>query len=832
MAEIKEQFIQVKTKANFVTKLTNGEIKDSSIAFIEDSSEIWAKGKYYPCPYTKEFLDNKFNEYISLLQKGQANGVATLDANGKIPVAQMPENGELSASLYKIVDTLPTTGIDTSKIYLVPASATTAKNNKTEYIYLGDPNKAYDESKWEKLGDEQKSSTVTTPGGSITVDTALIENSPNPVAGGVVKAKIDEIDTKLAKKVESSDYTTKMTAIDSKLKTLENKTIDVDAELKDSPNPVQNRAVNAAVLNLNTAIGKKANSTDLNAATGKITTLETNAATILSVTGEGNGISGISKSGNTITATKGNFLTSAAGLATTAALNDGLAEKADINHNHDTKYAAKEHTHPEYAQSSALNDYVTKTALDGKNFLTATSLNGYVNEVQPDGTSGNGIANITKEGKVLKVTKSTFLTEHQSLAGYATQTWVNEQGFAIGTIPTKVSDLTNDSGFLTNTALNGYVNNVKVTGVANGNGIASIAKNGKDINVTQGAFLTAIDGIIAETGEAVAGRGVADISIRGNKLVKKTGTFVTPATLGDAIDSYVSNKGYLTENNLNEKLKETVTIKLVSDKSASDTNLNGAKVTVKSGDTTVSTQTWQGTPINVKVPCDKEVTIEAAAVKMYAKPKVLKYVPSPLYNREVTLTYKALETGVFIIDKNDKTYKTAGEFTDSGTDIKDVIGTLLVTDNAAIVVANCGLKLIDWGPNVLVDGCTVANDKTTAVQDFAGAANTAAIMKATSSSSQTAAAVCYNYIFGNSRRGHLMSAGEGAVIQRMCRDIYSLMRSIGIDSSSIIDLNSSYWTSTQKDASSAYRYFMTTDSPGYAAKETTTRVIPIYSLYD
>lgn len=379
-------------------------------------------------------------QQIPLSQKGVTNGVATLDANGKVPVEQMPTtktingasifgsgNLQLSASLYKIVDTLPTTGIDTSKIYLVPASATTAKNNKTEYIYLGDPNKAYDESKWEKLGDEQKSSTVTTPGGSITVDTALIENSPNPVAGGVVKAKIDEIDTKLAKKVESSDYTTKMTAIDSKLKTLENKTIDVDAELKDSPNPVQNRAVNAAVLNLNTEIGKKANSTDLNAATGKITTLETNAATILSVTGEGNGISSISKSGNTITATKGNFLTSAAGLATTAALNDGLAGKADVNHNHDTKYAAKEHTHPEYAQSSALNDYVTKTALDGKNFLTNTALNGYVNEVQPDGTqSGNGIANITKEGKVLKVTKATFLTQHQSLADYATQAWVRQ----------------------------------------------------------------------------------------------------------------------------------------------------------------------------------------------------------------------------------------------------------------------------------------------------------------------------------------------------------------------------------------------------------------------
>lgn len=369
-------------------------------------------------------------QQIPLSQKGVANGVATLDAKGKVPVEQMPTtktingasifgsgNLQLSASLYKIVDTLPTTGIDTSKIYLVPASATTAKNNKTEYIYLGDPNKAYDESKWEKLGDEQKSSTVTTPGGSITVDTALIENSPNPVAGGVVKAKFDEVDGKLADKVESSDYTTKMTAIDSKLETLENKTIDVDAELKDSVNPVQNRAVNAAVLNLNTEIGKKANSTDLNAATGKITTLETNAATILSVTGEGNGISSISKSGNTITATKGNFLTSAAGLATkNDILPDTLASKG---------IATKTWVNEQGFATGTIPTNVSQLTNDS-GFLTNTALNGYVNEVQPDGTSGNGIANITKEGKVLKVTKSTFLTEHQSLANYATQAWVRQ----------------------------------------------------------------------------------------------------------------------------------------------------------------------------------------------------------------------------------------------------------------------------------------------------------------------------------------------------------------------------------------------------------------------
>ena len=746
-------------------------------------------------------------QQIPLSQKGVTNGVATLDDKGKVPVEQMPTtktingasifgsgNLQLSASLYKIVDTLPTTGIDTSKIYLVPASATTAKNNKTEYIYLGDPNKAYDESKWEKLGDEQKSSTVTTPGGSITVDTALIENSPNPVAGGVVKAKIDEIDTKLADKVESSDYTTKMTAIDSKLKTLENKTIDVDAELKVSTNPVQNTAVKKAVDDLNTAIGKNANSTDLNAATGKITTLETNAATILSVTGKGNGISSISKSGNTITATKGNFLTSAAGLATTAALNDGLAGKADVDHNHDTKYAAKEHTHPEYAQSSALNDYVTKTALAGKNFLTATALNGYVNEVQPEGASGNGIANITKEGKVLKVTKSTFLTEHQSLAGYATQTWVNEQGFATGTIPTKTSQLNNDSGFLVDTVEKAHFNELYMEESPESNGIADIW---------------------------------IDNTNKKELCVRKT-KFVKPENLETAIDNYASNKGYLTENNLNEKLKETVTIKLVSDKSASDTNLNGAKVTVKSGDTTVSTQTWQGTPIKVEVPCDKEVTIEAATVKMYAKPKVLKYVPSPLYNREVTFTYKALELGVFIIDTNDNLINK-----DSWSPAmqETTVGVALITEKVAIVISTGLHTNLSWSETEqLVGGVTTTTDRTVAETDYKGKANTEAIVKVLGQNAP-AAYYCSNYTFKNGKKGYLMAAGESEEIFVNIREILELLKYINPDTT---DLGNgiSVWTSTQSDDSRAWYNEGIMLKITYKTLFDKKYVVPIYSLYD
>ena len=723
-------------------------------------------------------------QQIPLSQKGVANGVATLDTNGKVPVEQMPTtktingasifgsgNLQLSASLYKIVDTLPTTDIDTSKIYLVPASATTAKNNKTEYIYLGDPNKAYDESKWEKLGDEQKSSTVTTPGGSITVDTALIENSPNPVAGGVVKSKIDEIDTKLAKKVESSDYTTKMTAIDSKLETLENKTIDVDAELKDSPNPVQNRAVKKAVDDLNTAIGKKANSTDLNAATGKITTLETNAATILSVTGEGNGISSISKSGNTITATKGNFLTSAAGLATTAALNDGLAKKADVNHNHDTKYAAKEHTHPEYAQSSALNDYVTNTALDGKNFLTATSLNGYVNEVQPDGTqSGNGIANITKEGKILKVTKATFLTEHQSLAGYATKTWVNEQGFATGTIPTNVSQLTNDSGFLTNTALNGYVNEVQPDGTS-GNGIANITKEGKVLKVTKSTFLT-------------EHQSLADYATQA--WVRQNA----------ATQEWVKSQKYLTANDL----QETIKITLVSTKSTSDAALRGAKITVKNGSSTIGTYTWQGSVISLKVASGLEVTVSVSDVTGYKTPAEQKFMTAMSNIREVKMEYKEQRLGVYILETDGT--MTEPENWNKGNS-STVLGVFVGGENCSFVMAPEGENRQWSSGSFLYPGVKNESTEDAPINDFDGIGNTKKIIDALPNDTSNVAYYCNQYEFKNGKKGYLFALGEALLAYNNIDKIktaYTRLQNITVADS----FGLGFWTSNQQGSSQAW----------------------------
>lgn len=77
-----------------------------------------------------------------------ANGIAGLDANGYVPLAQL---GNLDTTVAEVVTALPTTNIK-KHIYLVKDSDT-ANNKYAEYVYTGDISAAYDSTKWEKLGD-------------------------------------------------------------------------------------------------------------------------------------------------------------------------------------------------------------------------------------------------------------------------------------------------------------------------------------------------------------------------------------------------------------------------------------------------------------------------------------------------------------------------------------------------------------------------------------------------------------------------------------------------------------------------------------------------------
>lgn len=78
-----------------------------------------------------------------------SNGIAGLDSNGNVPLAQL---GNLDTTVAEVVTALPTTNIK-KHIYLIKGTSNVTQNKYEEYIYTGDTSATYDASKWEKLGD-------------------------------------------------------------------------------------------------------------------------------------------------------------------------------------------------------------------------------------------------------------------------------------------------------------------------------------------------------------------------------------------------------------------------------------------------------------------------------------------------------------------------------------------------------------------------------------------------------------------------------------------------------------------------------------------------------
>ena len=195
--------------------------------------------KKNPHGVTKEQvgLGNVTNEaQIPLSQKGATSGVATLGTDGKLTATQLPAmktvngvsvvgsgNISIDLSLYKVVDTLPTTGIDATKIYIVPAKTTEDKNVKAEYIYTGNPASTYDATKWEKLGEAQT---------NIVVDAELSATSTNPIQNKAVKSAIDNLTSSVNSKVATSTYNTKMSALDSSISALQSKNTAQDSAIE------------------------------------------------------------------------------------------------------------------------------------------------------------------------------------------------------------------------------------------------------------------------------------------------------------------------------------------------------------------------------------------------------------------------------------------------------------------------------------------------------------------------------------------------------------------------------------------------------------------------
>ena len=118
----------------------------------EGVQTLWSKVKDKVSSINKESvgLNNVTNDaQVKRSEMGAANGVPTLDANGKIPVDQL---GNLDTVVSMVVTELPTTDIKTNKIYLVKDSATEGDLYQ-EYLYV--------DNKWEKVGTHKQEVDLT-----------------------------------------------------------------------------------------------------------------------------------------------------------------------------------------------------------------------------------------------------------------------------------------------------------------------------------------------------------------------------------------------------------------------------------------------------------------------------------------------------------------------------------------------------------------------------------------------------------------------------------------------------------------------------------------------
>nr|DAK59188.1 MAG TPA: tail protein [Caudoviricetes sp.] len=221
------------------------------------------------------------------------------------------------------------------------------------------------------------------------------------------------------------------------------------------------------------SLSEIASAYSIKALDSRISSLEGGSAMDVSVSGSGNAVTAISKSGTTISVTKGiTFLTSHQSLA---------------------NYLTR---------TDAASLYQPKGS-----YLTAhQSLDGYVNEVATSGT-GNAITSVSKSGKKLTFTKgATFLTSHQSLSAYlksadAANTYLKLSGGAMtGNIRYKGSKNTYDMITFVDNNVDVYGNGICIGGggltiIGGGESASEVLKqhtNGGDENMIV-ANDTAID---------------------------------------------------------------------------------------------------------------------------------------------------------------------------------------------------------------------------------------------------------------------------------------------------------------------------------------------------
>lgn len=202
------------------------------------------------------------------------------------------------------------------------------------------------------------------------------------------------------------------------------------------------------------SLSEIASAYSIKALDSRISSLEGGSATAISVSGSGNAVTSVTKNGTTISVVKGStFLTSHQSL-------DGYVNAISVSGSGNAitsvSKSGKGITFTKGAtfltSHQSLANYYTKSSVDS--LLSGKSATSHTHSVKI-----NGVTKTIAATGGTAVDLGTYLTSHQSLADYAKKS----------EIPTKVSQLTNDTGYITSSGSCAYASSAgnadKVDGV-------------------------------------------------------------------------------------------------------------------------------------------------------------------------------------------------------------------------------------------------------------------------------------------------------------------------------------------------------------------------------
>ena len=244
---------------------------------------------------------------------------------------------------------------------------------------------------------------------------------------------------------------------------------------------------------------------------------------------------------------------------------------------------------------------------------------------------------------------------------------------------------------------------------------------------------------------------------------------------GGVDESWLQQNGYLKKSDM----KETVVIKLVSDKSEADANLNGAKVTLMIGDIVAGEYQWNGQLLTVKVAGGTAVKVCVSDIAGYKTPPTQSFLTDFGNTRNIIIKYTYMPIGVFILDTDNNLTKTADwNIANNGKAVGVYVGDGV---HSFVISAQETLSL-KWSGDDFYQKLDIveSEDFDVAVLDYAGEANTDKIsVYASGTCPLPAVKYCRDTQFKNGKQGYLWSLGEAYIAQGKRDEINAAIDKLG-----------------------------------------------------